>query len=44
MRGRTQRQDFVQGLEMIAGMKTIQLLWLARDRTGFKNIVTKVRL
>ncbi|XP_069973546.1 uncharacterized protein [Penaeus vannamei] len=42
-RGR-QRQDFLQGLAMVAGMKTTELLRLAHDRDGFKKMVANVRL
>ena len=42
-RGR-QRKDFLQGLAMAAGMKTVGMLRLAQDRNGFKNMAVKVRL
>ena len=42
-RGR-QRQDFLQGLAKAVGMKTVELLRLAQDRNGFKNMVANVRL
>ena len=41
-RGR-QRQDFLQGLAMAAGTKTVEILQLAQDRNGFKNMVANVR-
>ena len=42
-RGR-QRQDFLHGLTMAAGMKTVEMLRLAQDRNSFKSMVTSVRL
>ena len=42
-RGR-QRQDFLQGLAKAVGMKMVELLRLAQDRNGFKNMVANVRL
>ena len=42
-RGR-QRQDFLQGLTTAAGTKLVEILRLAQDSNGFRNMVANVRL
>jgi len=42
-RGR-QRQDFLQGLAMVAGTNSVEILRLAQDRNSFMSIVASVRL
>ena len=42
-RGR-QRQNFLQGLAMVAEINTMEILRLGKDRNGFRNMVANARL
>ena len=42
-RGR-QRQDFLQGLTTAAGTTSMEILQLAQDSNGFRNMITNITL